>query len=215
MKKQLLMFLLALGALLRAEPELPRFLLVAPEGMDAAVVERVQTWMRGQLHYEVEVKRLPMWEGETVAEQVAALPELPREGILVTVVLSERLDEGKHAAIVPDQKLGLINVPLLFPEASEANFRRLERQAIRIVGFSLGVPPQPMPFCALMPYQTLEELDRMGRGFSPPAMAQYRAQLVAAGIPLSPDAERLLPNVRVRPPQIPEAPVAPLPNPND
>jgi hypothetical protein len=183
---------------------LPRFLLVAPETMPDPPVERVRDWMLANLHYEVDLVRLPAWEGDSAGEQMEALAVLPVENVLVTVVMAERLEEGKHAVILPERMTGFIQVPLLFEEENERDFRRLERQAMRIAGFSLGVPPQPMPFCALAPYRTLEELDRMGRGFSPPAMAQYRAQLVARGIPLSPDAERLLPNVRVNPPDFPE-----------
>lgn len=187
-----------------AETALPRFQLVAPEAMSDDAVVRVRDWMQSNLHYEVDVLRLPAWEGTTAEEQMASLKALPEENILVTVVMAERLEEGRHAVILPERMLGFIQVPLLFESPEERDFRRLERQAMRIAGFSLGVPPQPMPFCALAPYRSLEELDRMGRGFSPPAMAQYRAQLVERGIPLSPEAERLLPNVRVNPPVLPE-----------
>jgi hypothetical protein len=182
-----------------------RFLLVAPESMADAPVERVRDWMKSNLHYAVEVLRLPAWAGETAEEQMEALSGLPEAHILVTVVMAERLDEGRHAVILPERMLGFIHVPVLFGSEEERDFRRLERQAMRIAGFSLGVPPQPMPFCALAPYRTLEELDRLGRGFSPPAMAQYRSRLVELEIPLSPDAERLLPNVRVNMPALPES----------
>lgn len=206
MKNVALCLLLCLGLASADEPgDLPEFLLVAPETMAEAPVNRVRDWMRANLHYEVRVLHLPAWEGQTASEQMEALKEsLPADGILVTVVMAERLEEGKHAVILPDRMLGFIHVPLLYKTEEEPQFRRLERQAMRIVGFSLGVPPQPMPFCALAPYATLEELDRMGRGFSPPAMAQYRARLVELNIPLSPDAERLLPNVRINLPSFPE-----------
>lgn len=186
------------------EPVAHRYLLVAPESMADAPVERVRDWMARNLHYPVEVLRLPAWEGITAEEQMTELAALPEEKILVTVVMAERLDAGRHAVILPERMLGFIQVPILLEAEEEMYFRRLERQAIRIVGFTLGVPPQPMPFCALAPYRTLEELDRMGRRFSPPAMAQYRTQLTERGIPLTPDAERLLPNVRVNPPVFPE-----------
>lgn len=190
---------------------MPRFMLVAPERMADAPVERVREWMQRNLHYEVKVLRIPAWAGETAAEQLAELSELPAESVLVTVILTERLEEGRHAEIIPERRLGFMQVPVLFEGETERDFRRLERQAMRIVGFSLGVPAQPMPFCALAPYRTLEELDRMGRGFSPPAMAQYRSRLVELGIPLSPEAERLLPDVRVNLPPLSET----RPNPEE
>lgn len=203
MKKFFVPMLIGFTGLLCVGENPHRFLLVAAEGIDVASVERVKVWMESQLHYGVELVRRPMWEGETLEEQVEALGELPRDKVLVTVVLSERLAGESHAAILPEARIGVVNVPVLHSEEDEVRFRRLERQAMRVAGFSLGVPPQPMPFCALAPYRDLEELDRMGRGFSPPAMAMYRQRLVALGIPLSERAEQLLPDVRVRMPAVP------------
>jgi len=187
---------------LRAEKADPSFLLLAPEGMDDALVERVQTWMSTNLYYEVRLRRLPAWPGVTAAEQVAALGVLEQPGIF-TVVMSSALDEGKHAVVLPEQYIGFMNVGLLAPEVNETNLRRLDRQAIRIVGFGLGVPPQPIPFCALFPYQDMAQLDQIGRGFSPPAMAHYRAALEKKGIPLSVAAEQFLPKITVAPPPLP------------
>jgi len=204
--KNLCLILFGLIALLRAdEAPLPHYLLVAPASMDALPVERVQGWMQANLHYPVQVLRRDDWEGESAEAQAEALLPLPTDAVIVTVVLSARLDEGKHAVILPDAKIGFVNVPLLLEDSTaEKELRRLDRQAMRIVGFTLGIPPQPMPFCALAPYRSLEELDRMGRGFSPPAMALYRSQLVKHGIPLSEEAEKLLPDVRVNLPIPPQ-----------
>lgn len=204
--KTLRILILLLPVLLWADEPAHRFLLVAPLNMADAPVERVQGWMASNLHYPVEVIRLPDWGGETAAEQAEALAELPREGVIVTVVMSTRLEEAKHAVILPERMLGVMNVAVLLEGGEERDLRRLDRQAIRIVGFALGVPPQPIPFCALAPYRTTAELDQIGRGFSPPAMAQYRAALVERNIPLSPEAERHLPDVRVRVPAPPPRP---------
>lgn len=203
--KRLCLFLCLLLGSVRAEEEISHhYLLIAPEEMAELPVERVRGWMEQNLHYPVQVRRIPAWAGQTAQEQFQAL-ELPEQpDVIVTVVMSTTLDEGKHAVILPEARIGFINVPLMLEDSEEEpRLRRLDRQAIRIVGFTLGVPPQPMPFCALAPYRTLEELDRMGRGFSPPAMAQYRARLLHHGIPLSPDADRHLPNVRVNIPAPP------------
>lgn len=192
-----------LASLLRAEEPQPSYLVVAPESMDPVLVERVQGWMSTNLFYEVRVQRLPDWEGGSGEAQLKVLKDkIERPGI-VTVVLSDRLEDEKHAVVFPNEKLGIVNVPLLAPEVNETTLRRLDRQAIRIVGFSLGVPPQPIPFCALYPYENLNQLDQIGRGFSPPAMALYRRQLMEHGVPLSPDAEKFLPKANVGSPQPP------------
>ncbi len=205
MKKFCLFLCVCLNLFIIAEEKvLPSYLVIAPEGMDDAVVQRVQGWMATNLYYEVRVRRLPQWEGVSAEEQVASLGPIPEPGI-VTVVLSPRLEEGKHAVVLPEKQLGFIHVGLLVPEQNEKTLRRLDRQAIRIVGFSLGVPPQPIPFCALFPYKDMEQLDQIGRGFSPPAMAQYRAALEKRGLPLSEAAETFLPKTRA-PVPAPELP---------
>jgi len=181
---------------LGAEEDAPSYLVVAAEDMEDALVERVRGWMEKNLHYPVRVARLPGWEGETGEAQAEAVLERVETPGLVTVVMSDRLKGGAHAVTVPERRVGVMNVALLVPEVNETTLRRLDRQAIRIVGFSLGVPPQPVPFCALYPYQNLEELDRIGRGFSPPAMARYRRALEEREIPLSPDARRYLPKLQ-------------------
>ncbi len=192
---------------------LPTFLLVSPQGMDTTLVHRVQTWMVTNLHYQVRSLSLPAWQGTNASEQIEALKSLPGNNDLLMVVLAERLDEGKHAVLLNDHAAGFIHVTMLASDNPETYARRLERQAMRLVAFAFGVPPQPMPFCALAPYQTIEELDRIGRGFSPPAMAQYRQKLVELQLPLSPAGQRLLPDVRISMPAFPPMPAPPLPPP--
>lgn len=201
----LLCFLSCFWWSLHADEALPSYLVVAPEGMEDRVVERVRDWMSTHLHYEVRVERVPAWEAAPGAEQISAVFKRVDAPGMVTVILSDHLPEGQHALVDPERMAGVVNVPLLVPEVEEKTLRRLDRQAMRIVGFSLGIPPQPIPFCSLYPYRTLEQLDQIGRGFSPPAMAQYRKQLQEKGFPLSPEAEKRLPKVKVGAPN-PETP---------
>ena len=215
MKRFLLFCLIPLLGFARAETPaapLPTFLLVSPQGMDTTLVHRVQTWMATNLHYQVRSLSIPAWQGTNASEQIEVLQSLPGDNDLLMVVLANRLDAGKHAVLINEHAAGFINVPLLASENPETFARRLERQAMRLVAFALGVPPQPMPFCALAPYQSIEELDRIGRGFSPPAMAMYRQKLVELQLPLSPAGQALLPDVRITMPAFPSMP-APLPPP--
>jgi hypothetical protein len=183
---------------LRAEEPLPSYLVVAPEGMDEQVVTRVQDWMTRNLYYEVRVERVPEWKPAAAADQMTAVLEHVDSPGMVTVILAHQLPEGQHAVVDPARMAGVVNVSLLVPEINETTLRRLDRQAMRTVGFSLGIQPQPIPFCCLYPYQNMEQLDQIGRGFSPPAMALYRKQLQAKGFPLSPKAEKTLPKVTVK-----------------
>ena len=187
------------------------FLLVSPTSLDVAVVSRVQVWMETNLHYQVRSLRLDSWEGKDSVSQVTALAPQFLPGDIAVVILTDRLENPKsHAIIIPEVPVGLVNVTVLHTEDHEKFCRRLERQAMRIVGFKLGLEPTPMPFCALAPYTTLTQLDQMGRGFSPPAMAGYRAALEDRNLPLSPSADKMLPAaLHSKLPSIPSMPALP------
>lgn len=187
------------------------FLLISPTSLDTAVVSRVQVWMETNLHYQVRSICLEAWKGQDSVSQVTALAPHFLPGDIAVVILTDRLENPKsHAIIIPEVPVGLVNVPVLRTDDHEKFCRRLERQAMRIVGFKLGLEPTPMPFCALAPYTTLTQLDQMGRGFSPPAMAGYRAALEDRNLPLSPAAEQRLPAaLHSKMPSIPSMPALP------
>ncbi len=197
----LALFLLCVSSSLMAEA-LPYFQLVAPESMDEDVVARAKQWMEKNLYYEVKLVRVKEWP----EEQEAWIQEQKGEA-LVCIGLSPDLGSDKHAWMDAKSDVGLVNTKILLPEVSEKTLRRLDRQLIRIVGFSLDIPPQPIPFCALYPYKNMEQLDQIGRGFSPPAMAQYRAALESRELPLSEQAQKLLPKTNTK--------IVPLPEPKD
>jgi hypothetical protein len=204
MKHFLLSVLWCVCAALAVADEMPSYLVVAPEGMDHELVDRVSSWMENNLFYPVRVQRVAPWAKTSGEDQITRILSQIESPGMVTVILTDYLPEEKHALIQPERMAGLIHVPLLVPEIKETTLRRLDRQAIRVVGFCLEIPPQPIPFCALHPYQTMDELDAMGRGFSPPAMAFYRKQLQVKGFALSPEAAENLPEITL--PLIPSPP---------
>lgn len=182
------------------------FLLVAPENMDEKIVTRVEQWMTIQLHYPVKVQRLPAWDGNTADEQMAAVLKPKGEHEIAAVVLASTMEPAdKHAVVDVKRMAGVVHVGALVPTIEEKTLRRLDRQAMRIVGFSLEIPAQPIPYCCLYSYKNLKELDQIGRAFSPPAQALYRKQLQKKGIPLSKSAKEKLPDVHMKFPAPPPA----------
>jgi len=198
--------LLLFTPLLSAEEVTAHYALIAPKEMDDRVVNRVEKWMTSNLHYAVKVERPEAWKiGEAPAQLDEVIQEQPEDRIATVVLTPTLLPAEQHAFVDPKRRAGIIHVDLLVPTVEEKTLRRLDRQAMRVVGFALGLPPQPIPFCCLYPYRSLEELDAIGRGFSPPAQALYRKQLVEKGIPLTKAARERLPNVNVKMPKPPPA----------
>ncbi|MFA7368455.1 MAG: hypothetical protein WC334_02305, partial [Kiritimatiellales bacterium] len=48
--------------------------------------------------------------------------------------------------------------------------------------FSFGLPPTPDPFCVTRDYNSLEDLDSMGRNFSPPWQGRFAEEAAKRGL---------------------------------
>lgn len=67
----------------------------------------------------------------------------------------------------------MVNVSALKPDGEDVTeqwARRVEREAMYVVGRLLGTQPCPFPQCAMMEHQTDFELDNKGRNICPPCM---------------------------------------------
>ncbi|MEI7851979.1 MAG: hypothetical protein WCH86_09115, partial [Kiritimatiellales bacterium] len=60
--------------------------------------------------------------------------------------------------------------------------RRVERQVMRAAAFSFGLEPTPDPFCVTRDYDSLEDLDTMGRNFSPPWQGRFAEEALKRGL---------------------------------
>jgi predicted Zn-dependent protease len=81
--------------------------------------------------------------------------------------------------------VAIINTQPLYTDDAEKFARRLERQVMRAAAFSFGLTPTPDPFCVTRDYSSLEDLDSMGRNFSPPWQGRFAEEATKRGFILS------------------------------
>ena len=87
----------------------------------------------------------------------------------------------------------MINAQPLYTDDAEVFARRIERQVMRAAAFVFDMPPTPDPFCVTRDYRSLEDLDRMGRNYSPPWMGRFAEEAAKRGLePLQAGGSRLL-----------------------
>ena len=88
----------------------------------------------------------------------------------------------KHLIIDHDIPVAVVNVRPLLDRDDQKYCRRLQRQAMRGVGFLFGLRPAPDPRCVTHDYMTLAEMDRIGRNFCPPWLDRVRKEAEKRGL---------------------------------
>jgi predicted Zn-dependent protease len=73
-----------------------------------------------------------------------------------------------HQVLDTNRMAAVINVEYLKSDDEKTAVWRLQRMLLRSVAFLLGIPPAPDPRCVTRNYRSLEDLDSMGRNFTPP-----------------------------------------------
>jgi len=157
----------------------------------AELTARVAEFVRRETGLTVTLRPVAA-RAENPAARAEAYATQRRPGEAVIVVLAAVTNPPTmHLFTFREAGVALVNVPALATEDRERFARRLERQVMRGCAFLLGVEPSPDPFCVLRDYATLDELDDMGRNFSPPVHDDVQRAAAARGVTAIPDdAER-------------------------
>lgn len=137
------------------------------DALPNGVAARVADYAREQLMVDV---RLAAGEGAKISGLDAAVDWLSKRPNLgpINIVLVACPDDDGHVSIDKERGLAAINISALECEDEELFARRIERMAMRSAGGLAGLGFDPDPFCVMHSYESLEDLDRMGRNFSPP-----------------------------------------------
>lgn len=130
-------------------------------------------------------------EKNTPLQDVAEVVEdqLNAESFATVLFSGAGSDEDSHTLFDYEKNLAVIHVAKVTEGAEgEVAYRRLERLAMRGFGFLLDQKPAIDPFSVMAPYQTLEQLDRMGRNFSPPDLVKLQRDAQSMGLSLIMDS---------------------------
>lgn len=178
------LFLFAAGC--SKAPQEKAITLVNAAAVDAPLLERIRAFAEQELHVPVRVMEKPKLAGEKgfqALEKKAKQVKTKADAVLI--VLAGFNAEPQHLAVYPASGVAIINTQPLYTDDAEKFARRLERQVMRAAAFSFGLTPTPDPFCVTRDYSSLEDLDSMGRNFSPPWQGRFAEEATKRGFILS------------------------------
>lgn len=164
-------------------PQEKAITLVNAAAVDAPLLERIRAFAERELHVPVravESRKLAGKADFQALEKAARRNKTDADVSLI--VLAGFNGEPRHLAVYPSSGIALINVQPLYTDDKEVFARRLERQVMRAAAFSFGLEPTPDPFCVTRDYTSLEDLDSMGRNFSPPWQGRFTEEAEKRGL---------------------------------
>ena len=157
--------------------------LVNAAALDADLLERIRLFAEDQLHVPVRTLEKPMFGGAKSFQSLEkSVLRIKTDADISMIVLAGINGEEKHLKVFAENGVAVINTQPLYTDETETFARRMERQVMRAAAFVFGLPPTPDPFCVTRDYRSLEDLDQMGRNFSPPWMGRFAGEAATRGL---------------------------------
>ncbi len=151
--------------------------------VDAPLLERVRAFAEQELHVPVRALGKPDLAGKENFQALERDAQRVKTDADVTlIVLSGFKNESQYLMVYSNSSIAVVNIPPLYTDDAEKFGRRVERQVMRAAAFSFGLEPTPDPFCVTRDYDSLEDLDTMGRNFSPPWQGRFADEAVKRGL---------------------------------
>lgn len=164
-------------------PQEKAITLVNAAAVDAPLLERVRAFAENELHVPVRIVENQKLVGkENFAAMEKAVRRIKTGADVSLIVLSGFNSEPRHLSVYLKSGIAIINTQLLYTSDAETFARRIERQVMRAAAFSFGLDPTPDPFCVTRDYTSLEDLDSMGRNFSPPWQKKFAEEAERRGL---------------------------------
>ena len=166
-------------------PQEKTITIVNAAAVDAQLLERLRAFAEKELHVPVRTMDKPKLAGRKDFQALEkSARRIKTDADAVLIVLAGLNNEQRHLAVYSQSGLALVNAQVLYTDAAEIFARRMERQVMRAAAFSFGLAPTPDPFCVTRDYSSLEDLDSMGRNFSPPWQGRFAEEAVKRGFVL-------------------------------
>lgn len=147
-------------------------LTICAGSLDAEIGERVRTFAQRELRVPIAIGDQPL-SGETLADCLdRTVADMPNRGP-ITIAVCDCPADPEHILIDPARGVSAINTAALKCADDERFARRVERLVMRSAATLAGLGFDPDPFCVMHSYDTVEDLDRMGRNLSPPWQQKF------------------------------------------
>lgn len=157
--------------------------LVSCGQIDGVLLERVRAFAERELRVPVRAVEQPKWAGKKTLQSLEkAAGRMKTEADVTLMVLADLEQEPRHLIVNAASGTAWVNVLALRTDDAEKFARRIERQVMRAAAFCFGLTPTPDPFCVTRDYYSLDELDTMGRNFSPPWQGRFAEEAAKRGL---------------------------------
>lgn len=155
-------------------PQEKAITIVNAAAVDAPLLERLRVFAEHELHVPVRTLEKPRLAGQKSFQTLEKAGRRMKTDVDVTLIVLARIQEDpRHLSVYPEQGVAVVNALPLYTDDAERFARRMERMVMRSAAFAFGMEPTPDPFCVTRDYNSIEELDSMGRNFSPPWQGRF------------------------------------------
>lgn len=174
---------LILSAACAQEPMSKTITLCNVEAIEPQALEEIRAFAERELRVPVRSVQRSGWAGYVSPQDVATIAQEERADADVLLIVVVRLDGAVDPLTVDaGRRLAVVNVQPLETEDPQRFTRRVERMVMRGAAFAIGLPPTPDPYCVTREYRSVEELDRMGRNYSPPWQGRFAEEAGKIGL---------------------------------
>jgi hypothetical protein len=164
-------------------PQEKAITIVNAAAVDAQLLGRLQNFAEQELHVPVRTLEKPGLAGkESFQTLEKKARRIKTDADVTMIVLSGFNNEPQHLAVYTNSGIAVVNTLPLYTDDAEKFSRRMERQVMRAAAFTFGMEPTPDPFCVTRDYHSLEDLDSMGRNFSPPWQGRFAEEAAKRGL---------------------------------
>jgi len=165
-----------------AEPSEKTLTLVNVAAVDTEMLEQIRTFAEKELKVPVRMIDRPELAGKSDFQTLEAAALTTKHEQDVAYIVVAELDGEEHLKVNTDSGIAIINAKALYTDDFEKFTGRIQRMVMRAAAFSFGLEPTPDPFCVTRDYRSLEDLDRMGRNYSPPWQGRYAKEAAKRGL---------------------------------
>lgn len=164
-------------------PQEKAITIVNAAAVDAPLLERVRAFAERELHVPVRAVEIYSLAGKKDFQTLEkAAQRVKTEADVTLIVLAGFPRDPQHLTVNSGDGVAVVNALALYTDDAEKFSRRIERQVMRAAAFCFNLPPTPDPFCVTRDYRSLEDLDSMGRNFSPPWQGRFAAEAEKRGL---------------------------------
>lgn len=161
----------------------PAITLVNTGAVDEPLLDRIRDFAEQQLKVRIRIlENQKLADAKDFQTLENAAVKAKTDADVAYIVIGSIAGDDRHLVTSPKRGVGLINVMPLQINDPEKYYRRIERQVMRAAAFVFGLPPTPDPFCVTRDYRSLEDLDRMGRNYSPPWQGRFTDEAAKRGL---------------------------------